>query len=142
MFPGNVRKVPTVSNSAASVVSALALVHERFVELATLFRGLPSVSTVKTAVTPRRYESGDRVEYYVDAELKSGNGVGAWLEFGFAAGSWVIESSIRHNTNSGEDELIGLPTRYAVDDGELVRELADASSALARAAADLNLEAL
>jgi hypothetical protein len=43
--------------------------------------------------------------------------------FRFDEGSWVVESSIRVNGVEGEDELVGLATRYAVDNDELVGEV-------------------
>jgi hypothetical protein len=131
-----------VSSVAATVVTALALVHQRLSELGDQWRADSSVRSVATAVTPRRYATGDRVECYVDAELASGNGVGVWLEFRHEGGSWIIESSIRHNTSEGEDELFGLPTRYAVEDDELFRELDGASSGVAEAASQVELAGL
>ncbi len=120
--------------SAASIVAALALIAQRLSELASALRQNAAVCSVTFAVAPRRYADGDRVECYVDAELVTGDAVGYWLEFRCVSGSWIIESSIRHNTEEGENELFGLPTRYAVDDEELVGELAGASAALVAAA--------
>lgn len=82
------------------------------------------------------------MECYVDAQLGNGNTVGLWLEFRWDNGSWAIESSIRHNTDAGEDELVGLPARYAVDDDELAAELDGAARALAESAERLDFGAL
>lgn len=135
-----------MSNSAAAVVAALANLQSRLTDVAASLRLLPAVVTVSSAVTARRYASDDRIddriECYVDAQLRSGNTVGLWLEFRWDSGSWAVESSIRHNTDSGEDELVGLPTRYAVDDDELVAELDGAARALAESAEKLDFEAL
>jgi hypothetical protein len=124
------------------IVAALASLHARLTDIATTLRQATAVKTVSTAVTPRRYESGDRVECYVDALLRNGNTVGLWLEFRWDSGSWIVESSIRHNTDAGEDELVGLPSRYAVDDDELVAELDGAGRLLAKAVEKLDLAAL
>jgi hypothetical protein len=124
------------------IVSVLARVHDRLTSLASELRSKPDVRSVSVAVTPRQYPAGDRVECYVDAELASGHGLGCWLEFRSADGSWIIESSIRHNTREGEDELVGLATRYAVDDDELAAELDGASAALVDAALRVDLAGL
>jgi hypothetical protein len=94
------------------------------------------------AMTPKRYADGDRVECYVDADLKSGHGLGCWLEFRISHGSWIIESSIKHDTEEGESELVGLPTSYASNDIELVTELAGASARLIAATRSLDIAAL
>jgi hypothetical protein len=93
-------------------------------------------------VTPRAYNDGDRVEGYVDVELVSGQAVGFWLEFRQREGAWLIESSVRISGDDGEDELLGLLDRHAVDDEELVAELRGATSALIDAARRLDLAAL
>jgi hypothetical protein len=128
-----------VTSSAASIVSALALIDERFSELASDLRQRDAVSSTSVAVSPKHYADGDRVECYVDAELRSGNGVGGWLELRFVDGSWIIESSVKHNTEKGETEILGLPTRYAVDDEELMGELSGASAGLVSAVNSLDL---
>jgi len=74
--------------------------------------------------------------------LGSGHSVGFWLEFRNESGSWIIESSVRHNGDDGEDELLGLPTRFAVRDSEVIEELNGASAALVKAAQDLDLTRL
>jgi hypothetical protein len=82
------------------------------------------------------------MECYVDAQLRNGNTVGMWLEFRWDDGWWVIESSIRHNTDAGEDELVGLPPRYALDDDELTAELDGAVRFLTESAKKLDFGAL
>jgi hypothetical protein len=125
--------------SALEAVSSLALINQRLVELAMNLRRQSPVRSVVTAVTPRRYPSGDRVECYADVELQSGRSVGFWLEFRHSEGSWIVESSVRRSGEDGEDELISLPTRFAVEDDELVEELDGASAALVAAAEQLDL---
>jgi hypothetical protein len=121
------------------VLAVLARTHQRLIELAAELRRRPEVRSAVTAVTPRRYPDGDRVECYMDAELMSGHSIGAWLEFTHDAGSWVIEASIRHSGDQGEDELVGLPSRFAVEDEELFEELDAATSALVEAVRALDL---
>jgi hypothetical protein len=116
--------------------------HAQLTDLAASLRQVPGVTTVSTAVTPRRYRPEDRVECYVDAQLRNGNTVGIWLEFRWDDGSWVIESSIRHNTDTGEDELVGLPPRYALSDDELAAELDGAARFLTESAQNLDFGAL
>lgn len=124
--------------SAQSIVAVLALVNQRLMDLAIQLRGHQMVRSVSVAVTPRRYPAGDRVECYVDAELANGRAVGCWLEARIDDGSWIIDSSIRCNSEEGENELLGLPSRFAVDDDELVAELDGASSALVETARSLD----
>ncbi|MGQ0743358.1 MAG: hypothetical protein ACT4OS_03270 [Acidimicrobiales bacterium] len=131
-----------MTSTAALVVAALASLHSRLTDIATSLRQSPVVDTVSTALMPRRYESEDRVECYVDVMLSNGNTVGLWLEFRWDRESWLVESSIRHNTDVGEDELVGLPPRYAVDDNQLIAELDGAARALTEAAEQLDLEVL
>lgn len=131
-----------MSSAAPSIISALARVHDRLARAAANIRKDPAVVSVATAVTPRHYEDGDRVECYVDAELASGNSVGLWLDIRRAKDSWVIESSIRHNTGAGENELVALHPRHPVTDDEFMREVQDAASALSSAAAGLPLDNL
>jgi len=131
-----------VTSAAASIVGALALIDQQFSELASTLGRLPGVSSTTMAISPKRYADGDRVECYVDAELQSGNGVGWWLEFRFVDGSWIIESSVKHNTEEGENEILGLPTRYAVDDDDLIDELSGASAGLVSAISKVDFAAL
>lgn len=93
-------------------------------------------------VTPRAYNDGDRVESYVVVELVSGHAIGFWLEFRQREGAWVFESSVRISGDDGEDELVGLLDRHAVDDEALVAELRGATSALIDTARHLDLAAL
>ena len=124
------------------MISALAELDARFSELAADLRKNPAVLVTSARLTPRSYTSGDRVECYVDAELTSGNTVGFWLEFGNSTGYWIIESSIRINRDEGEDELVSLANRYAVEVDELIVEARSATDAIFNAAQDLDLSAL
>jgi len=124
------------------MVSALARTNQKLHDLVRRLRTQDAVVSVKSAVFPARYSSGDRIECYADAELASGNAVGWWLEFRCENGSWVIESSVRINTEAGQDELAELPTRYAVDDAELVEEIDGAADMLIATAERLDLDKL
>jgi hypothetical protein len=124
------------------IPAALAELKARLADLAMELRRHPPVHAATTAVTPRAYDGGDRVECYVDAELASGNGLGCWLEFWSEAGSWIIASSIRMNHDGGEDELVGLPRRYAIDDEELVAEVRGAASLLVEAVRGMDVSEL
>ena len=128
--------------AAAQLISSLAVLAQRLNELSVAVKSSPAARLVRSSITPRRLADGDRVECYVDAELTSGTAVGWWLEFWFSDGSWRIESSVRYNTENGEEELIGLPTRFAVDDEELIGELDGASRALVETLGNVDLENL
>jgi hypothetical protein len=94
---------------------------------------------VTTEISPRHYTDGDRVECFVDAEMINGRAVVWWLEFRFADGNWIIESSLNRNAGSGEEQLIGLPTRFAVEDDELIAELQGAARALLATLSQIDL---
>lgn len=131
-----------MNRSAASILAILALVLKRMEELGVEFRADPAVRSVQAAMTPRHYAAGDRMEFYLDAELVNANSIACWLEFREETGSWIVESSVRRNTADGEDEVVGLPSRFAVDDDELVAEIDGASAALIRAARMIDLSTM
>ncbi|HEU5002705.1 MAG TPA: hypothetical protein VFW71_08000 [Actinomycetota bacterium] len=131
-----------MSVAAERVISLLAELTRLLSDFAAELGRESSVRSSTAAVTPRTYGTRDRVECYVDAELASGHAVGCWLEFRFEDGSWIVESSIRVNGDEGEDELLGLPTRYAVDDEELVAEVRGAAVALIGAVRQLDFSEL
>ncbi len=131
-----------MSAAARLVVSALAELSARFSDLAVELRRDPAVRSASAGIGLRAYEDGDRCECYVDAELASGHAIGFWLEFREERGTWVVESSVRINGDDGEDELVGLPERHAVDDEGLVAELGGATTAVVDAARGLDLSAL
>jgi len=130
-----------LTSSGASLISALARIEHRFADLAATVRSQQAVESAEHVVTIRAYATGDRVECYVDGALRSGNSIGAWLEFRWD-GIWVIESSIRYDTDAGEDELVALATRTAADDERLIAELDLATDAVAAAVSKLNFGTL
>ena len=134
------RQVPEMT--AADVVDLFARVANRLNDLAKELRSHPAVTHVDTGFWPRSYEDGSTVECYVDAELTSGNAVGFWLEFRYRDGEWIIESSVRQNTALGQDELRGLPTRYATDGDDFFAELESAVALLVGNSSSLDLASL
>jgi hypothetical protein len=123
-------------------VAVIALTYVRLSELARSLRDTEGVKSVETAMAARRYSSGDRIEWYVDAVVASGNSVGWWLEIRLEADTWVIEASVRHNTEFGEDELLGIETRRANGDAALIAGIDAASAQLVAAGRGLDLAAL
>jgi hypothetical protein len=131
-----------MSEAASSVLGALASIHQSLTEFAVELQTSPLVSDVHVATEPRRYATGDVTECYADFELVNGHAFVCWLEFRMDAGSWLIESSVRVSADNGEEELIALPTRYAVDDNDLVQELEGAARALVHAGRELDFSKL
>lgn len=131
-----------MTSCGAGVAAALVRLADQLADLAMNVRKLPCVTAARSGLAERRYESGNRVEGYVDVGLASGNTVGFWIEFRWENGSWLVESSLRHNTDQGEDELVGLPTRHAADEGELAAELDGAMRLLTGSIGSLDLETL
>lgn len=128
--------------SSHRVFEALAAVHELLLALARDLRSSPLVRTAVASIQPRAYATGTVIECYVDAELISGNAVSWWLEFKWSEGAWEIESSVRHNTAAGEDAIVDLPNRFAVDDDELAAELCEAGQMLLATVDRVRLDAL
>src|SRR5215208_6024097 len=82
------------SRLALRVLGAIALSHERLIDLSVKLRFRPEVLEVLQNVSLRKYQSGPTVEGYVDAKLRSGKGVCWWLEAYCNETQWVIESRV------------------------------------------------
>lgn len=127
---------------APVIVAALVRVANVFSDLTTWLRNTPGFSSVTQSCwmssQQRRDEysyevgrgSGLLIEWYADAEYESGAALGFGMSLIFDEDEWTIESSVRVVDQQGQDMLIELATRHAVDDDDLVQELASAASAL------------
>jgi hypothetical protein len=70
---------------------------------------------------------GPRLDFATDAELTVGEAISWGVEVHFEDAEWVIESSIRRSHAHGQDLILELPTRYAIDFLEFTQELLSAA---------------
>jgi len=72
------------------------LACEHMNEYARLLRGSSEFESVRTGADIRYYESGWRLEKWIEAELDKDEGLWAawWLEFGAHEDGWIIESHL------------------------------------------------
>lgn len=118
-----------------AVLQALVAVTERLASLVVWLRSAPGVVAVRrscwmnseerTAEGMIRMGQGDgyRIEWFVEADFCDGNGLSFGIDVASYGHEWVIDASARSHTRDGEEVLIELPTRYAVDTFDLEREL-------------------
>lgn len=130
---------------AQVVITALVDVAEVFAELATWLRNTPGFSEVTQPCWMSRQQRRDEhtfdvgkgegleIEWYADAEHECGAGLSFGLSLVLDGEEWTIGSSVRVVDRRGEDTLVELPTRHAVDDDDFVQELMSAASMLGAA---------
>jgi hypothetical protein len=78
------------------VIGHFALACERMNEFAQSLRRSSLFMTVRVGADIRNYESGWRLEKWVEAELDKDKDLWAawWLEFGLCKDGWIIESHL------------------------------------------------
>ena len=125
----------SVDDGVTSVLRTLTVVAERLTELAAWLRGTPGVVAVRRSCWMNSEEQvedgavrvghgdGYRIEWFVEADLDSGEGLSFGLDVAWHGAEWVIEASARSQTVRGEELLLELPTRYAIDAEDLKSEL-------------------
>ena len=57
----------------------------------------------------RRYQTGDCIELYLDAELKSGDGISWFADITAQGDCWMLENSISRHHAGGQDALERFP---------------------------------
>ena len=131
-----------------SVLRTLAEVSEHLAELAAWLRRTPGVVAVRRSCWMNSEEQsedgavrvgqgdGYRIEWFVEAELDGGEGLSFGLDLARHGAEWVIEASARSHTVSGEDLLLELPTRYAIDAEGLKSELISQAEMMLRRRAE------
>ena len=75
--------------------------------------------------------SGVGIEWYTDAEFSNGRALSFGLELSWDGGEWLVEPGIRITHREGQDDLIDLADRYAVDDVDMCASLLGAARQLA-----------
>jgi hypothetical protein len=124
-------------------VSWLSECRAQLEDRARRLSGDASVRSVTTTVESRTVNDGHpRLDLYLDAELASGNAIAWLLNCIWRDGTWEIDSEVVHQTSNGQDELIALPNRYAVDDEKFMLEVNHALRALVTTIEGLDLSTI
>jgi hypothetical protein len=115
-----------------SVIGHFASACERMNDFARSLRGSADFIEVKTGADIRSYESGWRLEKWVEVLINQPEGLWAawWLELGSVDHKWKIES---HLAISPDILFIGLSDRLAASPAELESCLATAVEELCSA---------
>lgn len=105
-----------------SVIGLFARACENLNEFARSMRESSLFSSVRTGSDIRYYETGWRLEKWVEAEINKAEErwVVWWLELGHESGKWILES---HLEITPEGEFINLPKRVAESPTELKEQI-------------------
>lgn len=99
-------------------IELFAECSEALNEFSRNLRDIPAFGEVRTGTDIRNYDSGWRLEKYIEAELAGKKGLWAvwWLELGQRDSSWVVETSV---SVSHSDVYMGNPEHIAKNTQEL-----------------------
>lgn len=104
----------------AEVIKYFAEACERMNEYSRNLRAQKRFGTVRTGADIRKYESGSKLEKFIEGELNSEEGLWAvwWLELSASGGEWVVSSnvSISHSDEyfDFEDRRAGSPEKLKI----------------------------
>lgn len=130
------------SRLALRVLEAIALSHERLIDLSVKLRFRPEVLEVLQNVSLRKYQSRPTVEGYVDAKLHCARSVCWWLEAYCDGNQWVIESRVSTSNlvvDEGSEDLIRFPDAVAETLDEFLTRLEEVTSQLVDSTHSINL---
>ena len=122
-----------------SLLMALAVVRESFIDLQVSLNGKVHVAKVSSGLDIRNYESGVVVEIYVDVVLAGGISVVVWLEAIQNDGSWDVCPSLRLICDPGES-VLELDTSAHHDEESLAVGLVGRAEHLLKKFAEMDLE--
>jgi hypothetical protein len=130
------------SPGTVAALSMFVSVERGFRELLAWLRTLPMVTQTSYRcwlIDRSRAAFGDEpsastdvigIEWYSDGELEDGRALSLGLSAEWTGSDWLVEPSILVNSGTGQDDLLDLPSTYAVEDIELVKELEQAVAVL------------
>lgn len=118
------------SKYVAKFLEAIASNNRKFIELAGALRLQSKVLSVKQGIDCRQYNSGTRIEYYVDAELRNGKSMCWWLEIIWNKECWTIEASVLVNHDQGQDKLKEFPDKISETFNEFITQFNDSTNEL------------
>ena len=129
------------SNLVIGLLEAIATSNEELVSLSEMLRSHPSVIRVLRGFDCRNYRTGVRLEWYVDAELRSGHGMCWSVDVSWAEANWVISSkiSINRNGDQGQDVLKEFADKSAQTLKDFISQLRDTMSDLAKSPINIEL---
>jgi hypothetical protein len=127
------------SKYAAKFLEAIASNNRKFIKLAGTLRSQPNVLSVKQGIDCRQYDSGTRIEYYADAELREGKSICWWLEIIWNKECWTIEASVLISHDQGQDKLKEFPDRISETFNEFITQFNESTDELIRSIDGVNL---
>lgn len=117
------------NSSYLAGIRAIGEVTQTLDALAARLRKRPEVVRVDRVCDPRISSMGASVEWFVDAELISGEALSWHLVLYWSDDEWIIESGVRRMGAQGSDPEVELASRFALDE-DLAQELASATRTL------------
>ena len=111
-----------MNNVECEIIGLFARACENLNEFARSMRASRRFSNIRSGSDIRYYETGWRLEKWVEAELNEAEGLWAvwWLELGHESDRWILES---HLAITPDGEFINLPKRVADSPAEFKKEL-------------------
>lgn len=88
-----------------AVVDALAQAREAFLTLAQWLESQSRVIRVTSGMDARAYRDGAVCEFFVEAELETGNAVCWWMDIRESEGQWIVDPSTFVQHSGGQDQL-------------------------------------
>jgi hypothetical protein len=106
------------------ILKSLAQANESLIDACVRLRARPDVAKVQHGFDVRGYESGPRVEAYIDVEFADGRSVAWSLDIAFPENDWVLESGVTTMSSDGREQVLDeFPARIATSPEELASEL-------------------
>lgn len=134
----------TQDPAAPALLGAIADVYEIFNDLYLSFQGLPGLESRQAPFEIRREAGSDggfeigsgagfRATWWAIADIVDGRSFTFEQSLSWHGGEWIVEGSIIATEPAGEQrDLLELPTRYAVEEDDLIRELLDQARLLVK----------
>lgn len=118
-----------VPNKCSVAIELFAKCCEQINDFARDLRHEGIYQEVRTGADIRNYESGWRLEKYIEAELDANQGLWLawWLELGLKDDKWIVSANV---SVSHTDLFFELPDHLAVDEEQLKISLQKAVSDL------------
>lgn len=127
------------SKYVAKFLETIALNNKKFMQLADWLRSQPDVLSVKQGIDFSQYESGTRVDFYVDAEIRSDKSICWWFEIYWENERWVIEYSVLNTHNQGQDKLKEFPDKLPETFDEFIAQFNKSTDELITSASEISL---
>lgn len=120
--------------SGSGALEAIAIANERVVAMSRDLRAAPGVTAVLHGAECRGFQSGGRVECYLDIETDWKESLCWWLEIGWDE-TWSVDAKLYAQEDSGQREVQTFANIRTGDVDGLVNALAGAVDAIAASVA-------